>query len=141
MGALMGGLMSNHQNQINLDLIEIIQLWTFWTFYWTFYLNHLSPLWGYFYISCHVQFSFCTLCTQNAHCQCHLDVVHTCTHHRETWLVNDIHHPHVIHMSSAGGYIIHTLFAILYDLYSIIAHSLHKRILSMPCRCCLHMYT
>ena len=38
---LMGGLMSNHSNQINLDLIEIIQLWTF---YWTFYLNHLSPL-------------------------------------------------------------------------------------------------
>ena len=29
--------------------MEIIQLWTFWTFFWTFYLNHLSPLWGYFY--------------------------------------------------------------------------------------------
>ena len=29
MGALMGGLMSNHLNQINFDLIEIIQLWTF----------------------------------------------------------------------------------------------------------------
>ena len=37
----MGGL-------IYLDLIEIIQLWTFWTFFLTFYLNHLSPLWGYF---------------------------------------------------------------------------------------------
>ena len=46
----MGGLMSNHFNQINLDLIEIIQLWTVWTFYWTFYLNHLSPLWGYFFV-------------------------------------------------------------------------------------------
>ena len=68
-----------------------------------------------FYISYHVQFSFCTLSTQNAHCQYHLDVVHTCTHHRETWLVDDIHHSHVIHMSSAGGYFIYTLFAILYD--------------------------
>ena len=68
------------------------------------------------YISYHVQFSFCTLSTQNAHCQCHLDVVCTCTHHRETWLVDDIGHPHVIHMTSAGGYIIYTLFAILYDL-------------------------
>ena len=45
MSGLMGGLMSNHQNQINLDLFEIIQLWTF---FWTFYLNHLSRLWGYF---------------------------------------------------------------------------------------------
>ena len=45
----MGGLMSNDWNQINLDLMEIIQLWTFWTFFWTFYLNHLSPLWGYFW--------------------------------------------------------------------------------------------
>ena len=25
------------------------QLWTFWTFFLTFYLNHLSPLWGYFF--------------------------------------------------------------------------------------------
>ena len=33
---------------IYLDIIEIIQLWTFLTFFWTFYLNHLSPLWGYF---------------------------------------------------------------------------------------------
>ena len=94
-----------------------------------------------FYISYYVQFSFRTLCTQNAHCQCHLDVVHTCTHHRETWLVDDIRHSHVIHMSSAGGYIIHTLFAILYDLYSINAHCLHKCTLSMPCRCCPHMCT
>ena len=94
-----------------------------------------------FYILYHVQFSFCTLSTQNAHCQCHLDVVRTCTNHRETWLVDDIHHPHVIHMLSAGGYIIHTLFAILYDLYSANAHSLHKCTLSMPCRCCPHMYT
>ena len=31
--------------------MEIIQLWTFWTFFWTFYLNHLSPLWGYFWTS------------------------------------------------------------------------------------------
>ena len=30
--------------KINLDLIEIIQLRTFWIFY----LNHLSPLQGYF---------------------------------------------------------------------------------------------
>ena len=29
MGALTGGFMSNHLNQINIDLIEIIQLWTF----------------------------------------------------------------------------------------------------------------
>ena len=55
MGGLMDGLLSNHYNQINLDLIEIIELWTFWTF-WKFYLNHLSPLWGYF--SCHT----CPLC-------------------------------------------------------------------------------
>ena len=34
--------------------MEIIQLWTFWTFFWTFYLNHLSPLWGYFFLR------FCT---------------------------------------------------------------------------------
>ena len=52
MGGLMGGLMSNNWNQINLDPIKIIQLWTFLTFFWTFYLNHLSPLWGYF-PSCH----------------------------------------------------------------------------------------
>ena len=44
----------------------------------------------------HVQFSCRTLSTQNAHCQCYLDVVHTCTYHRETWLVDDIHHPHII---------------------------------------------
>ena len=68
------------------------------------------------YISYHVQFNFRILSTQNAHCQCHLDVVQTCTHHRQTWLVDDIHHPHVIHMSSACRYIIYTLFTILYDL-------------------------
>ena len=44
----------------------------------------------------HVQFSFHTLSIQNAHCQCYLDVVRTCTYHRETWLVDDICHPHVI---------------------------------------------
>ena len=97
------------------------------------------------YISYHVLFIFCTLSTQNAHCQCHLDVVCICTHYRETWLVDDIHYPHVIHMLSAGEYIIHTLFAILF-IYPIIynsvsTHSLHKHTLSMPCRCCLHMYT
>ena len=97
------------------------------------------------YISYHVQLIFHTLCTQNAHCQCYLDVVRTCTYHRETWLVDDIRHPHVIHMSSEGGYIIHTLFVILF-IYPIIynsvsAHSLHKCTLSMLCRCCLHMYT
>ena len=47
------------------------------------------------YISYHVQFIFHTLSTQNAHCQCYLDIVRTCTYHRETWLVDD-----VIHMSS-----------------------------------------
>ena len=67
------------------------------------------------YISYHVQFSFRTLSTQNAHCQSNF-VVHTCTHHRETWLVDEIRHLHVIHMLSAGRYIIHTLFAILYHL-------------------------
>ena len=36
--------------KINLDLIEIIQLWTFWTFL-DIFLNHLSPLWGYFFRS------------------------------------------------------------------------------------------
>ena len=99
------------------------------------------------YISYHVQSIFRTLSTQNAHCQCHLDVVCVCTHYRETWLVDDIHYPHVItcHRSSAGEYIIHTLFAILF-IYPIIynsvsAHSLHKHTLSMPCRCCPHMYT
>ena len=97
------------------------------------------------YISYHVQLIFHTLCTQNAHCQCYLDVVRTCTYHRETWLVDDIHHPHVIHMSSEGGYIINTLFVILF-IYPIIynsvsAHSLHKHTLSMLCRCCVHMYT
>ena len=55
------------------------------------------------YISYYVQFSFCTLSTQNAHCQCHVDVVRTYTHYRETWLVDDIHHSHVIHMSSVSG--------------------------------------
>ena len=41
--------------QINLDLIEIIQfclniydLLDILGILWTFYLNHLSPLWGYF---------------------------------------------------------------------------------------------
>ena len=97
------------------------------------------------YISYHVQFTFCTLCTQNAHCQCYLDVVHTCTYHRETWLFDDIRHAHVIHMSSEGGYIIHTLFIILF-IYPIIynsvsTHSLHKCTLLMACRCCPHMYT
>ena len=82
---------------------------------------------------------------KNTYCQCYLDVVHTSTYHTETWLVDDIRHPHVIHMSSEGGYIIHTLFVILF-IYPIIynsvsAHSLHKRTLSMPCRCCPHMYT
>ena len=33
MGESMDGLMSNHKNQIDLDLIEISQLWTFWTFF------------------------------------------------------------------------------------------------------------
>ena len=32
---------------------------------------------------------------------CHL-------YHTETWLVDDIRHPHVIHMSCAGGYVIRT---------------------------------
>ena len=71
--------------------------------------------------------------------------MHTSTYHTETWLVDDIRHPHVIHMSSEGGYIIHTLVVILF-IYPIIynsvsAHSLHKCTLSMPCRCCPHMYT
>ena len=97
------------------------------------------------HISYHVQFFFRTLSTQNTHCQCHLDVVCICSHYRETWLVDNIHYPHVIHMLSAGEYIIHTLFAILF-IYPIIynsvsTHSLHKHTLSMPCRCCLHMYT
>ena len=110
------------------------------------------------YISYHVQLIFHTLSTQNAHCQCYLDVVCICTSHRETWLVDDICHPHVhiierlgwlmtyvIHMSSEGGYIIHTLFVILF-IYPIICnsvstHSLYKCTLSMPCRCCPHMYT
>ena len=97
------------------------------------------------YISYHVQFIFRTLSTQNAHCQCHLDVVRTCTHYRETWLVHNIHYPHVIHMSSPGEYIIHTLFTILFTYpiicNSVSTHSLHKCTLSMPCRCCPHMYT
>ena len=97
------------------------------------------------YISYHVQFIFHTLSTQNAHCQCHLDVMCICRHYRKTWLVHDIHYPHVIHMLSPGEYIIHTLFAILFTypiIYnSVSAHSLHKRTLSMPCRYCLHMYT
>ena len=97
------------------------------------------------YISYHVQFIFHTLSTQNTHYQCYLDVVCICTHYRETWLVHDIHYPHVIYMSSAGEYIIHTLFAILFTypiIYnSVSAHSLHQCTLSMPCRCCLHMYT
>ena len=71
------------------------------------------------YISYHVKFTFCTLCTQNAYCQCYLDVVCTRTYHTETWLVDDIHHPHVIQMSSEGGYIIHTLFVILYISYHL----------------------
>ena len=33
------------KNQINLDLIEIIEFWTFGHFY----LNHLSPLLGFFF--------------------------------------------------------------------------------------------
>ena len=60
---------------------------------------------------------FCTLSTQNAYCQCYLDVVRTCTYHTEIWLVDDI--CHVIHMSSEGGYIIHTLFVILYISYHL----------------------
>ena len=78
--------------------------------------SHLYIISSTLYICYHVQFSFCTLSTQNTHCQCHLDVVCTCTHHRETWLVDEICDPHVIHMSSTGGYIMHTLFAILYHL-------------------------
>ena len=41
--------------QINLDLIEIIQFYLniyhlldIFDIFWTFYLHHLSPLWGYF---------------------------------------------------------------------------------------------
>ena len=41
---------------INLDLIKIIQfclniydLLDILDIFWTFYLNHLSPLWGYFW--------------------------------------------------------------------------------------------
>ena len=55
------------------------------------------------YIFYHVQFSFSTLFRQNAHCQCHEDVVHTGTHDAQIWLVDDIHHLYVIHMSSVGG--------------------------------------
>ena len=49
MGGLMGGLMSNHLNQINFDLIEIIQLWTFWTFL-DILLKPPQPLVGLFFI-------------------------------------------------------------------------------------------
>ena len=62
------------------------------------------------YISYHVQFIFRTLSTQNAHCQCYLDVVRRCTYHRETWLVDDICHPHVHIIERLGWlmtYVIH----------------------------------
>ena len=40
--------------QINLDLIKIIQfclkIYDLLDIFWTFYLNHLSPLWGYFFL-------------------------------------------------------------------------------------------
>ena len=49
----------------------------------------------------------------NAHCQCHVDVVRTCTHDTQIWLVDNIHHLYVIRMSSAGWYIIHTSSAAL----------------------------
>ena len=38
----------------------------------------------------------------NAHCQYHVDVVHTCKHDTQIWLLKDIHHLYVIHMLSAG---------------------------------------
>ena len=47
MGGLIGGLMSNHYNQINLDLIKIIQLWTLWTFL-DILLKPPPPLMGLF---------------------------------------------------------------------------------------------
>ena len=47
LGGLMGGLMSNYSNQINLDLIEIIQLWTFWTIL-DILLKPPKPLMGLF---------------------------------------------------------------------------------------------
>ena len=65
-GQLVGlGQMTKHL--INLDLIEMIQFYLIcrgivthvWVIgwvsgsighFWTFYLNHLSPLWGYFFI-------------------------------------------------------------------------------------------
>ena len=47
MDGLMGGLMSNHKNQINLDLIEIIQFWTFLTFL-DILLKPPQPLMGLF---------------------------------------------------------------------------------------------
>ena len=37
----------------------------------------------------------------------------TCTHDTQIWLVDNIHHPYVIHMSSLGGYVICTLSAAL----------------------------
>ena len=30
-------------------------------FFWTFYLNHLSPLWGYFFASLHSAYYFCNI--------------------------------------------------------------------------------
>ena len=51
MGESMGGLMSNHQNQINLNLIEVSTIMDILDI-WTFHLNHLSPLWGYFFFLC-----------------------------------------------------------------------------------------
>ena len=54
----------------------------------------------------HVQFSFRTLSTQNAHCQCDVDVVCICTHYREISLVDNICHLYVVHMLCAGGYVI-----------------------------------
>ena len=112
------------------------------------------------YISYHVQLKFLHIVCTDAHCPCHLHVVHTCTHHLLVifttphipyypqlsfrTLSTHMHIVHVICMLSTHVHIIclsslpFLIYLIIHNLVS--AHCLHTCILSMSSVYCLEMH-
>ena len=112
------------------------------------------------YISYHVQLKFLHIVCTDAHCPCHLHVVHTCTHHLLVIFTTPhipyypqlsfhtssthMHIVHVICMLSAHVHIIclsslpFLIYLIIHNLVS--AHCLHTCILSMSSVYCLEMH-
>ena len=110
------------------------------------------------YISYHIKLSFCHIVYTNIHCQYHLDVVHTCTHHLLV-IPNTPHTPYypqlsfctlsphthivyVISILSTNAYIVYSSFLLLLFTYVHVIHisSENIRIMCTLCAVILDMF-